>query len=147
MIIDSGATSHMVPHRSWFQTYHPLNPPQLVTLRNNAKVHATRIGTVPLISQVSGKIYEVILSNVLLIPDFWLSLISIKHLASTDLSTTFPANSDTCYVRKDRSTILIAKHKDGLYHAKVTPHNQQEAAHATVDINLLHRQMGHISVN
>ena len=93
---------------------------------------------VPLISQVSGKTYEVILSNVRLIPDFWLSLISVKCLASTDLSTTSPANSDTCYVQKDQNAILIAKHKDGLYHAKVTPHNQQEAAHATVDINLLH---------
>ena len=88
-----------------------------------------------------------ILSNVLLIPDFQLSLISVKHLTSTDLSTTFLANSNTCYVWKDWNTILIAKHKDGLYHAKVIPHHQQEAAHATVDINLLHQWMGHISVN
>ena len=110
-------------------------------------MHATRIGTVPLISQISGTTYEVILSNILLIPDFQLSLISVKCLASTDLSTAFLGNSDTCYVWKDQNTILIAKHKDGLYHAKVTPHNQQEAAHATVDINLLHQWMGHISVN
>ena len=110
-------------------------------------MHATGIGTVPLISQISGTTYEVILSNVLLIPDFWLSLISIKCLASTHLFTTFPANSDTCYVQKDWNTILITKHKNGLYHAKVTPHNQQKAAHATVDINLLHQLMDHIFVN
>ena len=51
------------------------------------------------------------------------------------------------YVRKDRNTILVATHKHGLYHARVTPDNQKEAALATVDINLLHRHMGHISTN
>ncbi|KAF8429847.1 hypothetical protein L210DRAFT_3614745 [Boletus edulis BED1] len=95
--------------------------------------HAIGIGTVPLISQVSGKTYEVILSNVLLIPEFHLSLISVNRLASANLSVSFPGNSDACYIRKDRNTILIAKHKGGLYHAKVTPSEQKETAHAAVD--------------
>ncbi|EGN91165.1 hypothetical protein SERLA73DRAFT_80987, partial [Serpula lacrymans var. lacrymans S7.3] len=32
IIIDSGATSHMVPHRSWFEpgTYHVLHPPRTI---------------------------------------------------------------------------------------------------------------------
>ena len=51
-----------------------------------------------------------------------------------------------CYVQKDRNTIFVATHKK-LYHARVTPDNQKEAALATVDINLLHRCMGHISTN
>ena len=64
-----------------------------------------------------------------------------------NLSITFPAKSNNCYVWKDWNTILVMKHKDGLYHAKVTLSDQKEAAHATVDINLLHCQMGHISIN
>ena len=64
--------------------------------------------------------------------------ISVNQLASAGLSTMFPANSEMCYVQKDWNTVLVAAHKNGLYHAKVTPNNQKEAAHATVDINLLH---------
>jgi len=78
LIIDSGASSHMVPHRSWFRTYQPLHPPCLVTLGDNSEAHAIGIGTVPLLSHVSGQIFEIILSNVLLIPEFRISLISVN---------------------------------------------------------------------
>ncbi|KIJ10956.1 hypothetical protein PAXINDRAFT_41637, partial [Paxillus involutus ATCC 200175] len=101
----------IVPHWLWFRTYRPLHPPRPVTLGDNSNTMAIGIGTVPLISQTSGTNYEIILSNVLLIPEFRISLISVNRLASTGLSTAFPANSDVCYVRKDRNTILIAAHR------------------------------------
>jgi hypothetical protein len=147
LIIDSGASSHIVPHRSWFRTYRPLQPPRLVTLGDNSNTMAIGIGTVPIISKASGTTYEIVLSNVLLIPEFRISLSSVNRLASAGLSTAFPADSDMCYVWKDRNTILVAAHKNGLYLARVTPDNQKEAALATVDINLLHRRLGHISTN
>ena len=65
---------------------------------------------------------------------------------SVGLSTSFPANSNACYVQKDKNTTLVANHRNGLYHARVTPNDQKEAAHATIDVNLLHQQMEHISV-
>ena len=99
---------------------------------------AIGIGTVPLISKAFGTTYEIVLSNVLLIPEFRISLILVNQLASAGLSTAFPAGSDMCYVQKNRNTILVATHKHGLYHARVTPDNQKEAALATMDINLLH---------
>ena len=100
-----------------------------------------------LISQISRKTYEIVLSDVILIPEFRLSLISVNQLTSTKFSVNFPAISDMCYIQKDRDTILIAKHKDGLYYARVTLSDQKEAVYATIDINLLHCQMGHISVS
>ena len=146
LIIDSGASSHIVPHRSWFQTYQPLQPPCPVSLRDNSNIMAIGIGTVPLISKASGTTYEIALSNVLLIPQFQIVLISVNQLASAGLSTAFLAGSEMCYVWKDWNTILIATHKNGLYYARVTPDNQKKAALATVDTNL-HRHMGHISTN
>jgi len=146
LIIDSGASSHMVPHRSWFQTYQPLHPPHLVTLGDNSEAHAIGIGIVSLLSHVSGQTFEIVLSNVLLIPEFQILLISMNWLASASLSTSFPANSNVCYVRKDKNTVLVANHRNSLYHARVTPNDQKEAAHVTVDVNLLHRRMGHISI-
>ncbi|KIK76871.1 hypothetical protein PAXRUDRAFT_17887 [Paxillus rubicundulus Ve08.2h10] len=51
----------------------------------------------------------------LLIPEFWISLIS-----------------------KGRTPVLIGTHQQGLYHANVILESSVEVAHATVDINLLH---------
>ena len=147
LIIDSGASSHMVPHHSWFWTYQPLDPPHPVTLGDNSDAMAIGVRTVPLISHVSGTTYEIILSNVLLIPEFQISLISVNCLSSAGLSTTFPAGSKKCYIQKDQNTTLFTIQKNGLYHARVTPNNQKEAIHATVDINLLHWCMGHVSPN
>ena len=70
LIIDSGASSHIVPHCSWFRTYRPLQSPCPVTLGDNSTTMAIGIGTVPLISKASGTTYEIILSNVLLISGF-----------------------------------------------------------------------------
>ncbi|KAF8839360.1 hypothetical protein BDN67DRAFT_877211, partial [Paxillus ammoniavirescens] len=70
LIIDSGASSHIVPHQSWFRTYRPLHPPRPVTLGDNSNTMAIGIGTVPLVSQTSVTNYMIILSNVLLIPEF-----------------------------------------------------------------------------
>ena len=74
-------------------------------------------------------------------------LVQYKSEASDERCEKRKREIVTCYVRKDRNTILVATHKNGLYHARVTPDNQKEAALATVDINLLHRRMGHISTN
>ena len=111
LIINSGASSHMVPHHSWFWTYQPLDPPHPVTLGDNSDAMAIGIGTVPLISHVSRTTSEIILSNVLLIPEFWISLISVNHLVSASLSTTFPAGSEKCYIQKDQNTTLVTIQK------------------------------------
>src|SRR5438445_12194803 len=55
VIIDSRATEHMASNRSWFQTYHVLNPQILVAFGNDSGVKAIRIGTIVFESEVSGK--------------------------------------------------------------------------------------------
>ncbi|KAG6327233.1 hypothetical protein ID866_11856 [Astraeus odoratus] len=50
--------------------------------------------------------HELILSNVLFIPDFQITLISVNHLAKAGLSTYFPRNSNTCSVYQGKRQIL-----------------------------------------
>ena len=118
-----------------------------MTLGDNSDAMAIGIGTVSLISHVFGTTYEIILSSILLILEFQISLTSVNCLVSAGLSTTFPAGSEKCYIWKDQNTTLIAIQKNGLYYARVTPNDQKEAAHVAVDINLLHRHMCHVSPN
>ena len=147
IIIDSSATSHMTPHRKWFTTYRTLTPPTPVTLGDDSTVQATGIGTVTLHAKVAGKIHEFILSNVLFIPDFRITLISVKRLASAGLSTFFPGNTSHCIVYQGKQQVMTGKHLGNLYHADIVPLVPNEAAHTSININLLHRQMGHISMD
>ncbi|KIK94522.1 hypothetical protein PAXRUDRAFT_142634 [Paxillus rubicundulus Ve08.2h10] len=69
IVIDSRATSHM--------TYFLLVPPHLVAFGDNSTTSAIRIGIIVLFSTISKRKYEIVLTNVLLILEFQISLISI----------------------------------------------------------------------
>ncbi|EGO18763.1 hypothetical protein SERLADRAFT_443732 [Serpula lacrymans var. lacrymans S7.9] len=60
---------------------------------------------------VGKKDYNIALSNVLLVPNFMLALVSVHKLSKTGLSTLFPAGSNACEVRKKEELILTALHK------------------------------------
>ncbi|EGN91093.1 hypothetical protein SERLA73DRAFT_81183, partial [Serpula lacrymans var. lacrymans S7.3] len=121
----------MVPHRSWFEpgTYHVLHPPRTISFGDESSD------------------YNIALSNVLLVPNFTLALVSVHKLSKTGLSTLFPAGSNACEVRKKEELILTALHKRGFYHIQAKPEINPESAFAAVDVNLLHRRMGHIGMD
>ncbi|KAH7918375.1 hypothetical protein BV22DRAFT_1108372 [Leucogyrophana mollusca] len=107
----------MVPHLSWFEPG---------TYKPLSPPRPVSFGD-------ESTDFDIALSNVLLIPSFTIALVS--------------ANSDVCEIWKHKSCILTALHKRGLYHAKATPKVSPESALATVDVNLLHRRMGHIGMD
>ncbi|KIK71793.1 hypothetical protein PAXRUDRAFT_22824 [Paxillus rubicundulus Ve08.2h10] len=72
----------MVPHRSWFWTYSLLVPPHPVAFGDNSTTSAIGIRTVALFSTITGKKYKIILTNILLILEFWISLISGLYYAN-----------------------------------------------------------------
>ncbi|EGO29970.1 hypothetical protein SERLADRAFT_433909 [Serpula lacrymans var. lacrymans S7.9] len=75
IIIDSGATIHMVSHHSCFG--------------DESSVNAIGIGTVILQATVGKKDYNIALSNVLLVPNFTLAFISVHKLSKMELLTLF----------------------------------------------------------
>ncbi|EGN97340.1 hypothetical protein SERLA73DRAFT_75042 [Serpula lacrymans var. lacrymans S7.3] len=91
------------------------------------------IGTVILQATVGKKDYNIALSNVLLVPNFMLALVSVHKLSKMGLSTLFPAGSNACEVRKKEELILTALHKRGLYHIQAKPKINLESAFAAVD--------------
>ncbi|KAH7919573.1 hypothetical protein BV22DRAFT_1022762, partial [Leucogyrophana mollusca] len=118
IIVDSGATSHIVPHYSWFElrTYKLLFLLRPVTFRDESTVCAIKTGTVVLHTSLGNKDPNIVLSNVLPIPK----------------------------VQKNKSHILKALHKCRLYYMKAIPKVSPKSALATVNINPLHYWMGQI---
>ena len=79
-IVDTGATSHMTPHKHWFHQYTPKRVP--VRLANNYVIYSEGIGTVcfePLIQGNPGGILE--FYNVLHVPQLRNNLLSALYLS------------------------------------------------------------------
>jgi hypothetical protein len=78
-IADTGATSHMTPHREWFNQYSPCHTP--VRLADNNIIYAAGIGTIvftPIINNIPSRPIE--FSNVLHVPLLQNNLLSVLHL-------------------------------------------------------------------
>ena len=76
---DSGATSHMTPHRHWFNQYTPYKTP--IRLADNQIVYSAGIGTIifePFIHGVKSPTIE--FTRVLHVPDLKTNLFSILYL-------------------------------------------------------------------
>jgi hypothetical protein len=86
---------------------------------------------------------DLAIHNALLVPDFKVTLISVHQLASKKLSTYFVG--DRCTVRDERTqtVALEASHEHGLYRVSCKPLGTDEKAHFAVDINDVHRKLGH----
>ncbi|KAG1719518.1 uncharacterized protein EDB91DRAFT_1011367, partial [Suillus paluster] len=103
----------MVPHRGWFKpgSFQVLNPLHGISFGDDSTVHAVGISTVIIRVHVGTKQYDIALSDVLLVPVFTLSLISVYKIGRTGLSTTFLAKSNICEIRKGSRIVLTAHHK------------------------------------
>lgn len=78
---DTGATSHMTPHRHWFKTYTPFSTP--VRLANGQLVYSAGVGSVqfePVINGKKGRLIE--FERVLHVPALHSNLLSVLYLTS-----------------------------------------------------------------
>ncbi len=95
---------------------------------------------------MDGIEYESVLSNFLLVSDFTIALISVQHLCARGLNVLFSEHGGRVRLH-DRTHIMAATVKRGLYHLEVDPLPRKDQAMLAVDINLLHRRFAHISVD
>ena len=78
---DTGATSHMTPHREWFKSYAPCNVP--IRVANGQVIYAAGVGTVEFSPVREGHpLRSVLFSGVLHVPDLNQNLLSVLTLTS-----------------------------------------------------------------
>ena len=77
---DTGATSHMTPHRHWLRDYTPHRVP--VRLANNQIVYSAGLGSMLFVPEVEGKGTgrPVLFSRVLHVPELGSNLLSVLYL-------------------------------------------------------------------
>ncbi|KAF7768459.1 hypothetical protein Agabi119p4_7702 [Agaricus bisporus var. burnettii] len=79
-LADTGATSHMTPHRHWFKSYSPHRIP--IRLADNSTVYSAGVGSVVFQPVVNGKETRAVeFTRLLHVPDLRSNLLSCLYLA------------------------------------------------------------------
>jgi hypothetical protein len=82
---------------------------------------------------------EVKLAHVLVVPDFKVALISVLQLAKHGLYSVFDYAVGSVISKNTQKKVLRSIHSGGIYRLMAEVKLYPEFAHATIDINVLHR--------
>jgi len=139
--IDSAATSHMTFDRSVFASYEALNPFP-VTMGDKSTSIAVGRGDVHLPLLVNGVVSMCKLQDVLHVPSFVFSLVSVSTLTKRGFSVRFTDHGVN--IMQGDSVVAMGTHTRGLYSLDIGPtsHSTEVACAATLE--LWHERMGHV---
>lgn len=147
MLLDSGASRHMSPHRDRFTNYQPINPPRDIQAADNHSFQAIGKGDMLIMLPNGNKESKVLLRDVFHAPSMGMTLISVRRVAATGTALTFL--HDTCTVTNPAGKVIaVVKVNNVLYEVPLTP--MEAAAPAVEKVRVvtrqqLHRMMGHAS--
>ncbi len=111
--MDSGASRTMCSNRSWFSQYAPLSPPIDVALGNSSIIHAIGIGRVHTCMHAAGKWNDVVLQDVLFVPDLHGNLLSVAQLTSRGIEIRF--KDHFCRILQNDEVTGEGTHQGDLY--------------------------------
>jgi len=108
-IMDSGATDHITPHLHLFQSYTPVLHDCFITMPNGRQVQVKHIGTTLLNA-------DIVLHNVLHVPDFHFNLLSANKLAQhLSYNVIFTPNSYYIQDPLKNKQMVFGREQGGLY--------------------------------
>jgi Pol polyprotein/gag-pre-integrase-like protein len=148
-IYDLGALRHMSPHCKHFVTYEMI-PAHLITAANNKVFHA--IGMEDLEVQLSNgkKWSKVLLKDVLHTPDMTLTVVSIGRIMKAGYNIKFDKDEQVCWICKKKNGPVIGRipvSANNLFKVEHALSASTQLSAQPVDILMLHRRLGHISVD
>jgi hypothetical protein len=145
-IADTGATSHMTPHSSWFVTYHPHIIP--VHIANNQIFHSAGIGDV-IITPTDTSLDPCQISHVLHVPNLQSNLFSVLHLVSHHCFRVEIEGQCTDFTQDGQQHFKASIEGNTAYMDVQTPPVSESAlsAHAPLSRDLWHCDLCHIGAN
>ncbi len=149
LVLDSGCLIHMSPHEDWFipGTLKKLQHSHSIHVANGQELKATMSGTLRVNLLVNGEPLEGQFSNTLLIPELSTTLISIRNLTGNHHQVIFKDNWAKVVVKFTGKLIAKAVLGHGGIYIIQTHQLPKYSAHSvkskSIDLNVLHRQLGH----
>ena len=140
IVVDSGATHHMVHSRDLLSNLSRLPQPAQITVGNGAIIKASQSGSLHL--------PHVTLDNVLLVPSLGRNLLSVGSSQSTPGQHWIFANGKAVLRQGERS-LITATMRDGLFVLDASSTPRPSALLSAVPNTILfdwHRRLGHLNV-
>lgn len=130
-ILYSGAIYHISPHSSLFDCLIPVSKPLSITLPNGKHAPILHTSSIQLSPQI-------ILHDVLHVPDFHFNLLSISKLTS-NLSSNITFTSKLCLLQDPlmNKPVVIGHEENGLYIINRSQENHQAASDPSSSISLV----------
>ena len=91
-IVDSGASQHMMPHKHYFHSYHPLSTYIQILLGDNSIVDAVGYGSLKLLIKLLSGNAVAEANNVLHVPDLKVNLLSLSTVTDNGLTVGMKGN-------------------------------------------------------
>lgn len=140
-----GASDHICSTLASFHSYTPTkNPDHHITIPHGRQILVLNVGSVQLTK-------DIMVTNVLHIPDFEFNLISVNKLCH-DLNCQITFTHDSCFLQGHTGpSMLLSRFKGGLYNvdSSLTPQKPLLSSHASCfsaldTAKLWHLRLGHL---
>ncbi|GBN60129.1 Copia protein, partial [Araneus ventricosus] len=137
-IVDSGATSHMCSQREWFEELKPSSG----TVSCAAKSRLLEVAGIGVIRGRLKNGQEIVLTNVLFIPELNDNLIAVKQIQKAGYSLLFKDNK-AIVKGKNKTFVLRELNSKGQYVSDFIPTVSNTFVAETEEAELWHRRLGH----
>ncbi|GBO01452.1 Copia protein [Araneus ventricosus] len=137
-IVDSGATSHMCSQREWFEELKPSSG-TVSCADKSSRLEGAGTGV------IRGRLkngQEIVLTNVLFIPELNGNLISVKQIQKAGYSVLFKDNK-AIVKGKNKTFVLCELNSKGQYVSDLIPTVSNTFVAETEEAELGHRRLGH----
>jgi hypothetical protein len=151
-VLDSGATTHITPHRSMFYKYNEFPNPHPIGAADHGVFTAVGIGNIWIkIIQPNAKPVLLELQNALHAPGCSNNIISVNGLTRSGNTLSFAGDSCSVFNPKGRHITQVSKQRGQLYRLSAqvldaVPEPSLLAMQAeSDDLDTWHRKLGHLS--
>src|ERR1700754_1380097 len=146
---DTGATSHMTPHRHWFTEYQPYKVP--VRLADGTVIYTAGVGSILFKTNLGRTgVRDVVFSRVLHVPALHSNLLSVLYLTGKK-GFQVVMEKNTMSFQLDGKLIFTATQRGGLAYldgSTLPPYSAQALAALSLlplTLDLWHRRLSHIN--
>lgn len=146
--VDSGASSHMCMHKSWFKNLRD-SPKHEISTANNSKMKVCGVGDIELCVRSGNKTQCINVQNVLYIPDITANLLSVSCIVDQQNHVKFAENG--CYIYDKFGVMIASAPRENNLYRLTDVSNVGFAASALAerkhDVNVWHRRFAHVNLS
>ena len=139
--LDSGASMHMTANKHWLRNISNQNDVHEIVIANRSKIPVECCGDIKVTTVLKKTEYEILVTDVLYVPDLATNLLSVSQLMKRGNKVNFDKNC--CYIYNQKNEMVAtADLVEGVYKLNI---KRVDCLLTSVSGSVWHRRFGHIN--